>query len=420
MKRFKQITLLKSILSINFRNLSLRIVATSVITVLMLSSCSKNDEPNPVTPEENQAFSTSILLYAVASNNLATDFKLDMKEIKEGARNVDLEKADVWVYSLTNTDAPTLRHLEKIEDAYEFTVVKEYDRTAFSTDPNRISSVISDYVALSKADKRGLIMWSHATGWTPAFSDHLVAQVNEAPAVSGMVDVPMNYWYGMDQYNGKTDFCDLLDLDKAIPADTFDFIWFDCCYMSAIEVVYQLRDKTPYIIAYPTEVAAEGMPYQLTLPFLANADIDIVKAAEAMSGYFLDKDAVVTISITDTSALPALAAAAETAVTGERGLQSALQKYSRNPNGPFYDFGQYTRTWGESLGEAWDGERFRKALEATVIYKVASSRGFDGKPIKPENFSGLSCCFFEDYLTEESEYYKTLDWYKDVYTTMPE
>ena len=230
--------------------------------------------------------------------------------------------------------------------------------------------------------------------------------------------MPANYSFGADNYLGTTDYCDILELDEAIPADTFDYIWFDCCYMSAIEVLYQLRDKAPYIVAYPTEVSAEGMPYDLTIPHMAKAGYDIEGAARAMSKYYLDKNAVITIAITDTSALPELAEAAKTAVLdgNDRLPILRLQRYHRNPNGPFVDLGHLIQTWGEAAPDGWAADKFEAALDKAVIYKEASANGFDRRPIDPENYSGISSHYFEDFGNEKSEYYKRLDWFRDVYT----
>ena len=40
------------------------------------------------------------------------------------------------------------------------------------------------------------------------------------------------------------------------------FIMFDDCYMSSMEVAYDLKDVTDYIIASTSEVMAYGMPYE--------------------------------------------------------------------------------------------------------------------------------------------------------------
>ncbi len=395
-----------------------------------MSSCSDNEPPAPEPPSPGvpTQSETSILLYAVASNNLWYDLQNDVNEMIAGAAQLDLSQSDIWVYSLTPKDDPTLRHLVRGQDGeLELEVVKEYSKEQYSTDPARISGVIDDYISLSEASHRGLILWSHASGWTPAFASHEVPQPSVTPDSRGGLHIAdasyedvANHAFGVDQYLGQTDQCDIIELDDAIPASTFDFIWFDCCYMSSIEVIYQLRDKASTIVAYPTEVASEGMPYQLTIPHMAAKDFDLVEAAKAMANYFLDGGQVVTIAVVDTSALPDLAAAAETAVKGTRISTRELQLYSRSPNGPFYDFGQYTRSWGASLGEQWDAARFEQALQNAVIYKAASATGFDRRPINPENFSGLSVHYFDDFEDDASEYYKRLDWFRDVYTTVPE
>ncbi len=381
--------------------------------LVMSASCSHSDEPEP-TPEHDV---TSILLYAVASNNLAYDLADDINELLKGARNIDPAHADIWIYSLTNRIPPKLQRVVRNADGTPaLETVKEYTRDTFSTDPSRISEVIADYIGLSAAEKRGIIFWSHASGWQPDFSNHQVPSEDSHLASGPVGGFTVNYSYGADQSAGVTDSCDIIELDDAIPSDTFDFIWFDCCYMSSIEVLYQLRDKAGHIVAYPTEVAGEGMPYDLTIPHLARYDYDLTAAAKAMTDYYFDRNQVITIAICDTSGLEELAAEAEKAVGGTRPPMIRLQRYSRPPNGPFFDFGQYSRVWGESRSEGdWDTQAFTQALDKVVIYKAASSYGFDGRPIDPENFSGISCHYFEDYDMPDDNYYKQLDWYKAVY-----
>lgn len=391
------------------------LAAAAAITFL-LPACS--DDPKPAPDPDPSEDATSILLYAVASNNLHYDLQDDLAELYSGMEQSKPGEADVWIYSLDLKELPSLRHVVRQSDgSYSSTVVKQYDRSQYSTAPERISQVISDYTTLSDASQRGIIFWSHATGWQPDFNDHVVPADSENHRPQSTDNAgQVNYSYGSDQYLGTTDSCDIIELNEAIPSGTFDFIWFDCCYMSSIEVLYQLRDKAAHIVAYPTEVASEGMPYNLTIPYLARRDYDLTGAASAMSQYFLDRGQVVTIAVIDTSHLPELARLAETAVGGQRLSLVKLQRYSRSPNGPFLDFGQYTRTWGANRPDAgWDEAAFTRALDATVIYKAASDYGFDGRAILPENFSGISCHYFYDDESEKAEYYKKLDWFKAVY-----
>ncbi len=47
-----------------------------------------------------------------------------------------------------------------------------------------------------------------------------------------------------------------------------DYILFDDCYMSSIEVAYDLKDVTDYLIASPTEVMVYGYPYHIIGKYL--------------------------------------------------------------------------------------------------------------------------------------------------------
>lgn len=40
-----------------------------------------------------------------------------------------------------------------------------------------------------------------------------------------------------------------------------EYILFDDCYMSSIEVAYELKDVTKYLIGSTSEMMAYGMPY---------------------------------------------------------------------------------------------------------------------------------------------------------------
>lgn len=368
--------------------------------VILLGSC-HNDEPEPP-----RVRSTSILLYAVASNNLSYAFTTDMEEIREAGESIDLSEVDFYVYSVQSGDNAHLKRMVKdSEGNVDFETVKVYDRSMYSTDPRRMSDVISTYIGLTHAANRGLILWSHATGWKPEFSDHIVPE--------------MSYSYGADQYKGKTDYCDILELDTAIPAGIFDYIWFDCCYMSSIECLYQLRDKANYFVGSPMEVAGEGCPYHLVLPLLARSRYSLPDAVEMESRYYSNRGMVYALALVDASALNEVAVAAEKGVTGKRPSPLRLQSYHRPPVDRLYDFQQYTHLWGSSLGDAWDELAFSTAMEKLVLYKSCSDTDWRKRPIDRDNFSGISVYYFQDLQNEETEHYKKLDWFRDVYTEIP-
>lgn len=396
----------------------------TIVSLFVTSSCSK-DEPDYIPPKDT---STSILLYAVASNNLYQNYLEDLDEIKIGLKGKDLDEINFYIYSVTPSHdiQPTLYKAVTKEDGnVDFKVIKQYDRSISSVNPERISEVINDYSLLSQAPTKGLILWSHSTAWspTPDTLDNLLSgQKRVSRSVSDIQSVDRDdiRWWGQDIDGEIKNYCDLPELASAIPDNYFDFIWFDCCYMSSIEVIYEMKDKAKMFVAYPTEVLAEGAPYELILPYIAVDKPDLIGAASAMSDYYLEGNKYFTLAVIDPSPIEEIADMAQTAIPGERIRSTKLLKYSRPPYF-FYDFGQYTDTWGASLGETWDPERFHELMDKLVVYKNCGSRLFDGRPIEKENFSGVSCCYFnynpeDNYLMDEDQlYYINLQWFKRVF-----
>ncbi len=386
---------------------SLSILGT--VLILLLSSCSNSDEPSP---EPDPLVPTTkvmrtVLIYSVAANDLQTDLKRDSVEMTLAApaiRNLEKE-VRVLLYMAPLKGLPTLSELTCDRDGKgKFNVIKTYSKDIPSTHPDRLSGVIEDVRTLRPAYKYGIILESHATGWSPDFNTH---------SKKGVA-----YSFGADLTGGQRDSIDLLEMDEAIPADTFDFIWFDACYMGSVEVAYQLRDKAEKYIGYVTEIGSNGMPYDLTLPHIAKREPDYEQAASTLFSYYNDYGTPVSVSILDLSRMEALAEATAPLVSLEEvPYPGWLQKYSRGSVGPFYDFGQFALLSGNGLGVGEDRmQAFEKALSDAVVYKAISAYDFNRNPLSKENYSGLSC-HVPGYAnsSDREDYYRLLDWAKAIY-----
>lgn len=378
----------------------------TVSLVFLLPSCTKKDEPKASTAKR------TVLIFAVASNNLASDLVSDKNEMIQAAPDVKGLGSDVRVllYSVASQSVTegTLAELKRdAAGAWKFETIKTYDRNTFSTDPARIRQVFSDLRSEAPADNYGLILWSHGTSWIPNFSDHQVPGLQKS--------------FGMDKYKGSVDYCDIDELASAIPDRMFDYIWFDLCYMMGVEVVYQLRDKCDFIAGYPTEDWQYGMNYESTLPMLASPTPDLAGAGKAFFDYYNDQRMAVTVTVMKTDGLERLAdAAAEIYANGYRPTSSyGMMNYSRL-NTALYDFGQFTRKHldpsdpeARRLAEAFDS-----ALQDMTIYAGCSTKNFNGTEgaFNPDEYSGLSCYFpgtSSDSSTEA--YYQALDWPNRVF-----
>ena len=139
--------------------------------------------------------------------------------------------------------------------------------------------------------------------------------------------------------------------------------------MGSVEVIYELRDNAPLIVASPAEVPFDGMPYQTTLPLLAKGrPVDAAKATaahyEGRTGSYCPS----TFGAIRTGALDALAEATadvyRTAIQGPLPDTFTPQRFSVNSNNNFFDLEQYVEaiTTDPALLDRW-----RKALDDAVI-----------------------------------------------------
>lgn len=374
------------------------------------SSCGSSHEPVP-EPSLSESH-TSVLLYAVASNNLYGNLLSDKKEIAEGAKGLDLKKTSFYIYEVTPSSEPVLSRLQRVSgDSCAFVPVKTYDREIYSTDPARISEVIEDFRGIEKSNCYGLVLWSHGTGIDPSFSTH--------------GNNPVLRSFGSDINNEKDSYykdqTDIDELADAIPDGMFDFIWFDACYMSGIETVYELRHKCNYFVGYPTEVFSPGMPYDLTVPYILRETPDLCGAAEAFFRYYNDNPTsslrVATVAVLDMSKIESVAEYCRNMYDGALLPDPwSLQRYTRGKIGPFYDFGQYTVELARTTSSALLTDGFYEAMSAFVLYKAATEVDFNYREISPEKYSGISCHFYDPSdATAKGEYYRTLEWFKRVY-----
>lgn len=404
---------------------TLRIIITSAL-LISVSACSSHDDPKPDSGAKSEA-KTSILIYAVASNNLSSYLKEDIQEMREGAQDLNLDKSEIYIYYLTKTELPALYRLCVNADSETatsgglpvFNKVKEYDRSQYSTDPQRINTVIKDYLDMSSAapDNRGIIFWSHSTAWEPAFSDHRVFEKRRS--------------FGLDQSGTESDQCDITELADAIPDDCFDFIWFDCCYMGNIEVAYQLRHKATYMVGYSTEVWGSGMPYQTTLQHIAGIKPDLQKASDAFADYYVEQNLPVTIGLYSLANIEPMAQIAAGRTDADIPPRFLLTNYGRGAY-QFYDFGEYYKSKGlpmkvkptrrdayDEAMKAFDDVLMQTALNKFVLHKrsnnmLFTSTGGKFTQLNPDYFSGVTTHHFVDEETERTEYYKSLDWYRAV------
>ena len=74
---------------------------------------------------------------------------------------------------------------------------------------------------------------------------------------------------------------EITELAAALPHN-YEFILFDCCLMGGIEVAYEFKDKCEYMLFSPTEILADGFPYEKMFDPIFNVE----NREEALKGMF--------------------------------------------------------------------------------------------------------------------------------------
>lgn len=383
------------------------IIIISLLTVLLAGCKHSKSEPEPEPQPVNPDGVT--IVYAINKSSLSGNFMQDTAEMKAAMVSVDMSRQRLLVYLTESASKTALYELQQIgkKKVLTWRKVKEYDRQQTSTAPAVMKQVISDALSVYPDAEHTLVFWGHGSAWTPGFSDH-----------ETRADAPAQYSYGGEYgKNNKWQWTEITDIANAIPDGAFRTIWFDCCYMSSIEVAYQLRHKTDMYVAYPTEVWEYGLNYDGVLPFIMRENQDLTGAAAKFYSYYNDKNDAVTVSVMDMSKIEAVAEATRALMQqnpDEIGKVTGVSNYRRGGTYGYYDMMQLLKL--KDQGELW--QSVQDSMNRFVIYHAESSKDFNNRQWVQTPLCGVSMHSLGEYDQKEVDhepFYRTLDWYKAVY-----
>ncbi len=374
--------------------------------------------------------SRTVLIYIAGNNNLSQYASSNLTDIKSGFLPAYFKpgrKGDaLLVYYHVKGANPKLLRLYKgskgevVEELlYEF---PEQNSVTYTV----MNSVLKKANEMFPAEEKGLILWSHGTGWLPRgyYSKPTTAVMDEN---GEMVQIPAPQEIDPDAHlvksfgeeNGVE--MEIADLKKALPVK-YSYIIFDACFMGGVEVVYELKDNADYFIASSAEIMAQGFPYTTFMePLFALGKANLTRVCELFYSFYSAQTAQVlksaTISLIKSSELEPLAQSCKTIFTYGRDRISALdmtkiQGYFRLNKSYYYDLDDLMK----AIAEPADYNTFSLRLSKAVVYKAntpwfmqGSTTGFEIK-----RFSGLSTYIPKPQNLTLSTFYSTLLWNKAV------
>ena len=389
-----------------------RYILAVVLSAVLFSSCinEEYEGPDPDLPVR------TILVWLGGDNNLSDETGRKIEALRQG-----------WTYTgnkcLIYQDSRDGARLLRLRGGCRTTptpyveIVREYGAEN-SASPATFARVLREVADAYPADSYGLIFFSHASGWLPA----------------GTLQNPQKRTRSIGVDDGGTGRAEMeiAEFAAAIPDGMFDFIVFETCLTAGVEVAYELRGKSDYMLASAAEIVSPGFTpvYPSALRLLCNTAVETRTALEAFGHAWMNYVAThytgarrsATLSLIDIDETSPLAARTQAALrtrSAEAPDLSRLQHFDRpgsygdSPALPrFFDLDE----WVEEVADPDEYEAFRAQLERTVVWKAATETFMAGQNgFTVRRHSGLTTYVEQDAFPDLNQAYRRLSWSGAVY-----
>lgn len=421
------------------------IIATLFIVVGV--SCSNGDSPDgpdvPVTPVGQTVF-----MFFPWSNNLLSDFRRTVEDMQTVVAQRSMKDERIMVFMATSEREAVLFELKKQNGQCLTDTLRRYSDRPF-TSRQWLTSLFSEVMTLAPASRYGMVVGCHGLAWVPVQGqrntrkrlgsqerideeDNLYKEEKKDKEGDDLMHFEVQgpvttRFIGGTYPETQIETTDLADAMTDAGLHT-EYILFDACYMSSVEVAYELKDVTHYLIASPTEVLSYGFPYITMGKHLLGTPNYKGIADSFISFYSSYNLPYGTVAVTDCTQLDALAAiaqqinaaAAEPTNAASGGKLNTARSGKNVPNGVqimdgysptlFYDLGHLMslKDAGTVLTAA-----FAEQLDKTVPYKGHTGQYFTAlkdEPVDIKHYSGLNTS--QGSLNHMADRLSETAWYK--------
>lgn len=396
-------------------------------------SCSNGDSPDgpdmPVTPVGQTVF-----MFFPWSNSLLSDFRRTVEDMQTVVAQRSMKDERVMVFMATSEREAVLFELKKQNGRCLTDTLRRYSDRPF-TSRQWLTSLFSEVMTLAPASRYGMVVGCHGLAWVP-----VQGQRNARKRLGSQerIDEEDNL-YKEERIDKEGEPNDLMHFEVQGPVTTrfiggtypetqiettdladamadagfhTEYILFDACYMSSVEVAYELKDVTHYLIASPTEVLSYGFPYITMGKHLLGTPNYKGIVDSFISFYSSYNLPYGTVAVTDCTQLDALAAIAQqiNAADAEQLVPNGVQTMDGYSPTLFYDLGHLMslKDAGTVLTAA-----FAEQLEKTVPYKGHTGQYFTtlkDAPVDIKHYSGLNTS--QGSLNHMADRLSETAWYK--------
>lgn len=405
----------------------------AICAVAMLAACHKDD-----TEENEVKADRTVLVYISGECSLWDFIDDDLKEMKAGSQSIGDNNLLVYVDNATTGEIPWLARINKgqITDSVSFTEIAKVmnldpAESLVKGDPYSSEAQVMEGVLRyafqkfpSKNNDYGLVLWGHGSGWLIKDSIPYTAMARQKA-------------YGID--NGRNDkqygsadkgkWLNIPSMAKSLSKlPHLSFIFCDCCNMMCLEVAYELRNVTDYLIGTPAEIPGVGAPYNTVVP----AMFEKTTFWKSIVDYYFKQRAGgfdVPLSVIQTNGMENLANATKTVLKNSASKigegypnTSGLiyYYYDSSSHQVFFDANDFILKYADTN----EYNSWKQVLDKTVIYKKMATSWMINKNSWPnyygnyftvteEKYGGVSM-FVPTYIqqTTDNKYIQQMQWYK--------
>ena len=333
-----------------------------LVMLVVFASCSSED-PDPI-PQPGAEVENTIFVYMPWSGVSDTDsglysyFLTNIQDIKSAIVNQGgLGNKRLMIFISTKVNKGALINVQYKNGSCVDDTVAIYNNKLAGLKLNSaewITTLLKRVKQEAPAKHYSMIVGCHGMGWIPAKPSTRINRSVASPfglnKNAGKAGPPTR-WLGGDAYQTN-----ISEFDKGIEDSgigKFQYILFDDCNMTGIEVAYELRDATHYIVGCPTEIMADGMPYNLLWGELSKVNPDYHRICNDFINFYSSytyKGSLYpygTISVIDCSQVEGmvnLMKEVNTSSSLSPFVESNLQSMDGYNPTKFYDMGDYVRT----------------------------------------------------------------------------
>ena len=338
-----------------------------LLTTLFIVGCHE-DVPAPYPVPKNLPNKTIFVYmpWSAARNNetgsLYNNFLQNIEDIEaaiEAEKGLGRNKLMVFIATSANNavlievkyaangrcQRDTLQHFDK------------HNMPAYTT-ANGLASLLSKVKVEAPAKQYALIVGCHGTGWL--FSE-------------GKSRARTRYFGGTDHYFQTN----IPTLAAAIEQAKMrmQFVMFDDCYMSNVEVAYEMRHATAYLIGCCSEIMAYGMPYKNIWKHLTQPKPNYKEVVNEFHNFYSNyKWPYGNIGVTDCSKVEEVAARMKTinAATANNAKLidwEDIQRLDGYEKTIFFDMGDYVNKLCNTPETQSMAREMQTALAQLVPYK---------------------------------------------------